>query len=76
MFRVFNGGYNSNTILNQVYTIIVICTKRIYRGHSGRVVPGMASSGKAGSCLPLVGSLQNPKELYVLVSSAPSNYPS
>ena len=32
--------------------------------------PHMVSSGKAGSCLPLVGSLQNPNELYVLVSSA------
>ena len=42
----------------------------LIRGHSGRVVtlashlwdrgsiPGTASSGKAGSCLPLVGSLQ------------------
>ena len=37
-------------------------------------IPAMAVSGKAGSCLPLVGSLQftvqNPSELYVLVSSA------
>ena len=35
-------------------------------------VSGMTSSGKAGSCLPLVGSLQykTPDELYVLVSSA------
>ena len=60
-------------------------------GHGGRVVtlashlwgrgsiPVMALSGKAGSCLPLVGSLQYrsltncmqiPDELYVLVSSA------
>ena len=41
--------------------------KHIWRGHGGRVVtdlpptseagPGMASSGKAGSCLSLVGSL-------------------
>ena len=49
----------------------IIHSKAVKRGHGGRVVtlspptseagvsvPGMASSGKAGSCLPLVGSLQ------------------
>ena len=34
------------------------------------LVPGMASSGKTGSCLLLVGRLQNPDELNVLISSA------
>ena len=33
-------------------------------------IPDMAPSGKAGSCLLLVCSLQNPNKLFVLVSSA------
>ena len=61
-------------------------SEEIGGGHGGRVVtlspptaegrgsvPGTTSSGKAGSCLPLVGSftVQKPwRQLYVLVSSA------
>ena len=33
-------------------------------------VPGPTSSGKAGSCLPLVSSVQNLDQVYELVSSA------
>ena len=63
-FGVYMEPYITNDILGKlgVHSIFVLytaCIRPCISHHCGRgSIPVMAVSGKAGSCLPLVGSLQ------------------
>ena len=54
----------------KIFFKIEKCATDIYKVMNNSSIPVMVLSGKAGSCLPLVGSLQYRTLTYVLVSSA------